>query len=120
MQRLATIARQNAGAPTPREVIASLVTATFTGPGKGAAEDLAGVVQTDVAERLMLLALDEAATPEVQAAALQGVDDVRRIVRAGPNAMWRRLDHEIGLFLSNPRENAPRLKPSGAPPGPPI
>jgi hypothetical protein len=36
------------------------------------------------------------------------------------NPMLQRLDHEITLFLQNPQQNTPKLKSSGAPPGPPV
>jgi hypothetical protein len=120
MQRLATLARQATGMPGPPEIIGSLIRSTFEGPGRSAGDDLAGVVQTDVAERLMLLAADGGARPEIQAAALAGVRDVKRRVAAGQGPLWRRLDHEIGLFLADPQRNLPRLSPSIAPPGPPI
>jgi hypothetical protein len=68
----------------------------------------------------MLLAVDGSASPEVQAAALTGVMNVQKIVHGDQSAAGRRLDHEITLFLSNPHENAPKLKPSGVPPGPPV
>ena len=68
----------------------------------------------------MLLASDAGATPEVQAAALAGVEEVRKRVAAGQSAMARRLDREIRLFLADPERHAPRPLPSAAPPGPPI
>ncbi|HEV8336288.1 MAG TPA: zinc-dependent metalloprotease [Candidatus Polarisedimenticolia bacterium] len=120
LQRLSTLVHERMGAPSPGEVIASLASAAFAGPDGGAGSELAGVVQTEIAQRLMLLAVDEGATPEVQAAALAGVEDVKRRVASGRTPLWRRLDHEIRLFLADPRRNAPRLRPSAAPPGPPI
>ncbi len=42
---------------------------------------LAGVVQTDVAERLMILAANSEATPEVRAVALAGVREVQSVVK---------------------------------------
>jgi hypothetical protein len=69
---------------------------------------------------MMLLAIDGSASPEVQAAALTAVMNVQKIVHADQSAAGRRLDHEITLFLNNPHENAPKLKPSGVPLGPPV
>ena len=120
LQRLAVLAHLRTGGPTPREVVSALVGAGFAGSGKGAGGELAEVVQTEIAQRLMLLAADADATPEVQAAALAGVEEVRRRVAAAQSAMGRRLDREIRLFLADPARNAPRPPRSAAPPGPPI
>jgi len=120
LARLFILTHEQVGAPSPEEVVGGLVRAAFAGGEKGPGSDLAGVVQTDVAERLMLLSADPGATPEVQAAALAGVEDVRRRVQAGSSPLWRRLSREIGLFMTDPRQNAPQIKSSGAPPGPPV
>jgi hypothetical protein len=56
----------------------------------------------------------------VQSVALAGVFDVQKIVHGRADAGSRRLDHEIELFLSNPKQNLPKVAPSGAPPGPPV
>ena len=124
MQRLVTLAHESPGSPGAMEVVSDLVRAAFSRPRSEPAASsqagLAGVVQTEVAERLMLLSVDGAATTEVQAAALAGVYDLHKIVHAEQNPVARRLDHEISLFLSNPQQNGPRLKVSGAPPGPPL
>ncbi len=123
MQRLAVISQQDANAPSPSSVVSELVNAGFPENAKTRAErDLAGVVQTQIAERLMVLAANADATPEVQAAALAGLRDVQSAVknRAGRDPVLQRLDHEITLFFQNPQQNTPKLKPSGAPPGPPV
>ncbi len=123
IQRLAVIAQQDANAPSPSSVVSALVSAGFSDSGKTPTErDLAGVVQTQIAERLMILAVNADATPEVQAAALAGVREVQNAVknRAGRDPVLQRLDHEITLFLQNPQQNTPKLKPSGSPPGPPV
>jgi hypothetical protein len=117
MQRLAVLAHQKTGGPSPRDVVSSLVGSVFD---KTAGGDLAEVVQTEIAQRLMLLSSDASATPEVQAAALAGVEEVRRRVAGGQSAMARRLDREIRLFLADPASNAPRPPGSAAPPGPPT
>jgi hypothetical protein len=78
------------------------------------------VVQSQIAERLMLLSANATATPEVQSVALGGVFEIQKIVHARSDASSRRLDHEIELFLSNPKDNLPRLTPSSAPSGPPV
>jgi hypothetical protein len=123
MQRLAVISRQEAQAPSPGSVVSDLVTAAFSDTAKTATErDLAGVVQTEVAERLMILAANSEATPEVRAAALAGVRAAQAAVKknAARGPALEQIDHEIILFLQNPGQNTPRLKSSGAPAGPPV
>jgi hypothetical protein len=123
MQRLAVIARQDAQALSPGNVVSALVTTAFSEMAKTPAErDLAGVVQTEVAERLMVLAANSDATPEVRAVSLAGVREVQSAVRkvAARGPVIEQLDHEITLFLQNPEQNTPKLKPSGAPAGPPV
>ncbi len=123
MERLAVISRQDAQAPTPGNVVSALVTAAFSDGSKTAAErDLAGVVQTEVAERLMILAANSEATAEVRAVALAGVHEVQSAAKshATGNPVVQQLDHEITLFLQNPEQNTPKLKSSGAPAGPPV
>ena len=131
MQRLAVTSNLNAGTLSPSDVVGALVKAAFgartagPGPASGnsganAANPIADVVRAQVADHLMLLAIDGSASPEVQAAALTAVMNVQKIVHADQSAAGRRLDHEITLFLNNPHENAPKLKPSGVPLGPPV
>jgi hypothetical protein len=123
MQRLAVISRQDSQAPSPHSVVSALLTAAFPGNSRTPAEqDLAGVVQTEFAERLMILAGNSEATPEVRAVALAGVRELQNTIkgRSADNAVMQQLDHEIMLFLQNPAQNTPKLKPSGAPPGPPV
>jgi hypothetical protein len=104
-------------------VVTALVTTAFSGTAKTSAErDLAGVVQTEVAERLMILAANSEATPEVRAAALAGVREVQSAVKkdAARGPVLEQIDHEINLFFQNPVQNTPKLKSSGAPAGPPV
>ncbi len=123
MQRLAVISQQDGNALSPQAVISALVTAGFPGSAKTPAErDLAGVVQSQIAERLMILAVNPDATPEVQAVALAGVHEVQAAVKKSPSksVALERIAQEIELFLRNPGQNTPKLKPSGAPAGPPV
>jgi hypothetical protein len=123
MQRLAVISRQDSQAPSPHSVISALLTTAFPGNSRTPDEqDLGGVVQSEVAERLMILAGNSEATPEVRAVALAGVRELQNTIkgRSAGNAVMQQLDHEIMLFLQNPAQNTPKLKPSGAPPGPPV
>jgi Met-zincin/Domain of unknown function (DUF5117) len=123
MQRLAVVSRQEPSAPSPESVISGLISAAFSDSAKTPAErELAGVVQTEVAERLMVLAANSDATPEVRAAALVGVRQVQNTAKKNTarGAALEQIDHEIMLFLQNPEQNTPKLKSSGAPPGPPV
>jgi hypothetical protein len=123
VQRLAVISRQDAHAISPGYLVSALVTAAFSDAAKTPAElDLAGVVQTEVAERLMVLAVNPEATPEVRAVALAGVREVQSAVKskAARGPVVEQLAQEIALFLQNPGQNTPKLKSSGAPAGPPV
>jgi hypothetical protein len=123
MERLAVISRQDAQALSPGNVVSALITAAFSDASKTAAErDLAGVVQTEVAERLMVLAANSGATAEVRGVALAGVHEMQSAAKshAAGNPVVQQLDHEITLFLQNPEENTPKIKSSGAPAGPPV
>jgi uncharacterized protein DUF4953/uncharacterized protein DUF5117 len=123
LERLAVISEQDSGVPSPGSVVSALVSAAFSATTKTAAErDLAGVVQTEVAERLMILAANSEATAEVRAVGLAGVREVQGVIRknATRGPAIEQLDHEIILFLQNPEQNTPKLKSSGAPPGPPV
>ena len=121
-ERLAVISRQDPAAPAPGAVISALVRAGFSAPPKTETEgDLAGVVQTEIAERLMEAAADPAATAEVQAADLAGVHEIQNALKTiADTPVAERLKREIGLFLQNPAQNTPKVKPSGAPAGPPV
>lgn len=123
VERLAVIARNDANALSPNEEISALVKAAFSGGGNTSAQrDLKGVVQTEVAERLMMLAADGEAPGEVRAAALAGVRQVQEAARKNLSRTpeLERLDHEIKLFLENPQQNTPKPRNSGAPAGPPV
>ena len=122
MERLAVIADEDASALSLDAVISAVVAVGFSNHATTPNEkDLAGVVQSEIGERLMILASELEATPEVRAAALAGVNNVNNVLGAAPqSAMARHLKHEIALYLQNPRENTPKLKSSGAPVGPPV
>jgi len=117
LQRMLVLSHEDPQQPSPSFVISTLV-ATGFGASNG---DLPGVVQTEIAERLMALVANAEATPEIQAAALEGVHAVQAAIKTGTkNSMAQRLDREISLFLQNPSQNTPKTKPSVAPPGPPV
>ncbi len=122
MQRLSAIKTENANALGPRDVVSELIRASFTGATSDPSDaGLAGVVQTEVAERLMVLAADDQASGEIRAIAMNGVHQIQAAIPATTrDPVLERLKAEIVLFLKDPRQNVPKLKPSGAPPGPPV
>jgi hypothetical protein len=123
MQRLVVISEQDDRFPSPGSVVSALVAAAFSDAAKTVTErGLAGVVQTEIAERLMILAANSEATPEVRAVALAGVREVKGVLKknATRGPLIEQLEDEIILFLQNPEQNTPKLKSSGAPPGPPV
>jgi Met-zincin/Domain of unknown function (DUF5117) len=123
MQRLGVISRQQENSLSPQAVISALVSAGFSGKAETSAQkDVTAVVQTQIAEQLMILATNSNATPEVQAVAWAGIREVQSAVKNSPtkSPALNRIDQEITLFLHNPNQNTPKLKPSGAPAGPPV
>jgi hypothetical protein len=123
LQRLAVIAHQQENALSPQGVISALVSAGFSGTASTSAQkDQAAVVQTQIAERLMILAANSDATPEVRAFALAGVHEVQTAVKnkTAKTPTLEQIDQEITRFLQNPNQNTPKLKSSGAPAGPPV
>ena len=123
MQRLVVISEQDGRFPSPGSVVSALVAAAFSDAAKTVTErGLAGVVQTEIAERLMILAANSEATPEVRAVALAGVREVKGVLKknATRGPLIEQLEDQIILFLQNPEQNTPKLKSSGTPPGPPV
>lgn len=119
VERLIAIHTEDANALGADDVIGALVKTAFVPPDAG--DPLREVVQDQVLERLMVLATDENATPETQAAALFGVLQVQReLVHAGYSANVERLATLIANFLRDPKNNTPKVKSSGAPEGPPV
>ena len=118
MQRIIAIHTEDAKALSADEVVDALVQHAFRDTPN---DPLAEVVQAQVAERLMALAADDAATPEVQAVAMLGVYKVQHAFEAGTSSgAHARLANEIERFLRDPKNNTPKVKPSGAPEGPPV
>lgn len=122
LERLLSERQEDAAALPAATVVQQLVQAAFAASPRLPDASLAFVVQTRVAESLMDLAINDAATPEVRALAWQGVARVaaRLPELAAGEPQIRALQREMTLFLANPRQNAPHLHPSGAPPGPPV
>jgi Met-zincin len=121
IERLITIRHQDPNALAPTEVLSALISAAFQAQASDAAvTGLAGVIKTEIAERLMVLAADQNATPETQAIAWEGVSQIETRVRNPADPVSLRLAQEIAAFRRDPKNNVPHLRPSGAPPGPPI
>lgn len=111
LQRADVLHQQDAEAPAAYDVVEALVKTATAASGHFA-------VKADIAERLMILSQNEAATPRVRADAFVGVEEIRKSLQAGVGDEG--LAHEIDLFVRDPKNNTPKLKPSGAPPGPPV
>jgi len=111
--------------PSSEELISTLVKGTFgaTAIAASAAQkenDLSAVVEDELADRLMILAVDDNATPEVRSQAWTGVNAIYARVKAGRGATASGIARRIEAFMRDPKQNTPKLKPSGAPAGPPI
>jgi hypothetical protein len=120
MERLRVLSGYDSRYPSPKRVLAGLIKTEFVVAHQPSI--LSDVVRQDIAERLMILAANNDATAEVRADALAGVADVQRILGSAQSKtpVSEQIVHEIKLFLENPQQNTPKLKPSGAPPGPPV
>ena len=77
------------------------------------------VVGTEVVERLILLAADDRAASDIRGLALKVLDGAKKILAESDSPAYRQLQQEIDNFLRDPK-NVPKLRPSGAPPGPPV
>jgi two-component sensor histidine kinase len=112
VERLIAIHTEDANALSAEEVINALVKQTAA----DASDPVGQAVTFEVADRLMALAADDTATPETQNVALNGVLALQHAVgNANPH-----LANEIERFLRDPKNNTPKVKPSGAPEGPPV
>jgi hypothetical protein len=110
VERIIAIHTEDSNSVSADEVIDALVKRASGDAG----DPLGEVVQTQIAERLMALAADENATSETQAAAYRGVLAMQK---ANVDA---HVTNEIERFLRDPKNNTPKVKPSGAPEGPPV
>jgi hypothetical protein len=108
--------------PSADEVISSLVKSTFSSAGTGApkSSDLSDVVQSQLADQLMILAADDNATPEVRSEAWTAINSIYTTTKASRSGASGSIARSIEAFMRDPKQNVPKLKPSGAPPGPPI
>jgi hypothetical protein len=122
MERVISIHEADASQLVARDIINALVDVATKDPTPGRGALIRGVVSTEIGERLMRLAVDDAATPETQGNAWAGVREMftRLGNRTDTTPTVARLIHELDLFIKDPHANVPKLKPSGAPAGPPI
>jgi hypothetical protein len=136
LERIETIAAETAPngsgqatanrALTGDELIGTLIQATIAQPQNDVASaELHDAVADEVIRRLMTLAVDPQAPPEVQALGWRGLDLGEAAIRAQLSNRaeapgMSRLLGEIGVFRRDPHHNVPTIKPAGAPPGPPV
>jgi len=122
LARMDSIYHFDNSSPSAREVISSLVKGIFvpqtTKPEELKFNALAYVVQNQLADQLMILSMDENATPEVRSEASAGVSEVASAARGVVGNV--NLAARVELFMRDPKQNVPKLKSSGAPAGPPI
>jgi len=123
LARMDSIHHFNSASPSAEEAISTLVKevfATSVESRPASTESLSSVVQNDVADRLMILALDDNATPEIRSEAWAGVNGIYARAKLRSGAAASEITRRIEAFRRDPKQNVPKLKPSGAPPGPPI
>lgn len=118
VQRADVIHQHDAQSPSGNDIINALVQTAVAVPARG--EPLHEVVEADIAERLMILSQNDEASPAVRAVALSGVQEIRKSLNESSSVFNAGLSHEIDLFLRDPKNNTPKVKPSGAPSGPPV
>jgi len=119
LERAESIHHFDAQSPAAEEIISTTVGAVFA-PQKSDTED---VVREQLATRLMVLAANDQATPEVRAAAWAGVRQAATLLQRGAqgqSALEADIAREIAAFIRDPKNNTPKVQPSGAPTGPPI
>lgn len=121
LERLKVMSAQDASVPTPDDVIAVLIRKVYP-VERPETDPITTVLRAEITERLMVLAANTDAPAEIRAAALAGVNKSKVMlhIMAGENPDMVHLQHEVDLFLQNPKENTPKLVPSGAPAGPPV
>ena len=116
LQRANVLHQHDPQAPAAIDIIHSLVAAAHPPDSNDRLHD---VVKTEIVERLILLAADDRAANDIRGVALKVLDGAKKILAEGDSATNRQLYQEIDNFLRDPK-NVPKLRPSGAPPGPPV
>jgi hypothetical protein len=119
LERLESIHHFEPTSPSTHDVLSIMIQSVFA-PNSN--NDLSGIVQNELADRLMILAADDSATPEVRAEAWSAVTTLYNQVHGKPGAspMTANIARKIEAFIRDPKQNVPKLKNSGAPAGPPI
>jgi hypothetical protein len=121
LERLNAIHHFEPASPSAAEVIGALVQNTFPSAAAGAkSNELAAVVQNELADRLMILAADDNTPPEASADAWTGVEQILAKLQGTGRAANAALKRRIEMFMRDPKRNVPKIMPSGAPAGPPI
>ena len=127
LARMDSIHHYDNASPSAEEVISTLVKSIFAvRSGQSAtvlhvnSTELSEVVQNELADRLMILAADENATAEVRSHGWTGVNSVYVQLKTSHGGTAATLSRRIEAFIRDPKQNVPKLKPSGAPVGPPI
>lgn len=118
VQRADVIHQHDEQSPSANDIVSALVKTAVAAPANR--DPLHEVVEADVAERLMILSQNDEVSAVVRAVALSGLQGIRKSLNAFSSVFNAGLSHEIDLFLRDPKNNTPKLKPSGAPPGPPV
>jgi hypothetical protein len=113
LQRANILHQHDPQAPDEGDIIDALLKTAFR---TNSDDPLHRVVVSEVVERLILLAADDRATPEVRDLAYRAITASKQFLTAPENT---RLMQEVDSFLRDPK-NVPKLRPSGAPPGPPV
>lgn len=119
LERLNAIHHFEPASPSGAEVIAALVQNTFPAAAVRSNE-LAAVVQNELADRLMILAADDNTPPEAAADAWTGVEQILAKLQGPGRTANAALKRRIEMFMRDPKRNVPKIAPSGAPAGPPI
>jgi hypothetical protein len=111
--------------PNFSDVVAALVAKTWTAPAPSDAYGAAiqRAAQSLVVTRLMDLASNADAAPQVRANALQGLRDIAAFTRTSPasrSAHFVATRDDIDRFLKRPADTFKKTEPLATPPGEPI
>ena len=126
LARMDSIHHFVSGSSSSDEVLSTLVSSTFSmhasaspaTASRASFHDLSDVVQNELADRLMILAVNDDATREVRSHAWAAVNTVYGNVKT--KRPTSDIVRRIEAFIRDPKQNVPKLRPSGAPAGPPI
>jgi Met-zincin len=113
---------RNAAVPGFGDIVSALVTRTWGGarPADGYGQALQESVQGVVVQRLMDLAADTTASPQVRAEAAAGLRRVKTMTGAMATAHAASTREDIARFLARPAELYKKTDPLPTPPGEPI